>query len=137
MAIMTALDTLLTTLEGLGTPASELAATELRDLAGAKDGWQALALDVAAQAIEKHGPDGLKLATRQLTQLAEGKITVLDVADARTSHAILAAMEQDESVRRRDVRDYFAKLGTVVGSLGSVFLGSVVKGALGGIVKYK
>jgi len=123
---------LLASLTALGDPAAELAADELRDLATDADGWEALALNVAAQAVIDHGPDGIKLASTQLIELVEGRRTELDVADARTSHAILVAMEQGEKVRRRDIRNWFTKLGVVLGSLGAVFMSGVVSGALKG-----
>jgi len=129
-----ALTLLLAALHQMEDPAAERAAAELRELAGeATNTWQALALDVAAQAVQQHGPEGLHIALVQISQLADGKISQLDVADARTSHAILTAMERDEIGGRRAVRAWFTKLGIVLSALGAAFLTGVVSGSLGGL----
>lgn len=131
MAADKTLQTLLDTLTQLGDPAAELAADQLRALADkANSPWEALALDMAAQAVLDHGPDGVDLASQQIVQLLEGKRAELDLADARLSHALLAAMERQEGLNRRQVREWFTKLGKVFGALGVAFLAGVASGAL-------
>jgi len=128
---LSALDRMVDTLELLANPAADLAAKQLRDLAGGDDSaWEAIAIEVAAQAVEAHGADGLHLALRQVRLLAEGKTDFIDVADARTSHALLVALEKAEDVRRSQVRDFFCKLGEALGHAGAAMLARGVRGTI-------
>ena len=126
---------LLATLEALGTAASEAAADEIMEFAGEADSFSATALEVVAQAIEKHGQLGIDTAIGQIMAVVSGKLTELDVSDARSSHALLAAIEREEGLNRRKVREWHFEVGQILGSVGLALVSGVAMGALGALPK--
>lgn len=129
---MNPLEQLLAMLDVLATPAAALAARAIRDIIDEDDSeLEVLLLTVAAQAVSDHGPEGIQMATEQVRLLIQGKLTELDLTDARMSHAILAAAERKEGLDRRKVREIFTMIGHALGAAGVALLG----GALGGAIK--
>lgn len=126
-----ALDTLLSALDLLTEPAAVKAADELRKLATDSDSpWQSLALELSAQVVAEQGADGLRLLTRQLTDVMRGKADSIDVTDARVSHLLLAELEKSEIKDRRAAKRFMSQVGNVMGQLGAALVAGVVSGSI-------
>lgn len=121
-------DALAELLPELGKIGVDKAADALEDLADkTKAPWQKAIVKGIADAVDKHGPEGIDIAQKAIMSLIDGKDVELDFTDLRTAHALLGAMENAEADRKSEARDYLARVGKTAGTL----LGSFLRGIVG------
>jgi len=98
-----------------------------KDLAEGEDtAWKKAALALVANAVEKEGPGGLKLALDALDDLLNDQEPDIDWADLRVASDILAQLQNAEADKKSAVRDYLDKMGKSLG----VILAGVIKGLI-------
>lgn len=97
---------------------------QLRDLSSSAGApWQKLVLNLFAEAVEAHGPQGVELARKAMDDLLAGKPPKIDWANPRTASDIVAMLQNAEANERSAARDFFVKVGNVFGQI----LAGVVK----------
>jgi len=93
---------------------------------GADSGWKKAALALVADAVEKHGPAGIKMATQAIQDLLDGSAPNIDWADLEVASNILAQMENAEADKKDSTRKFLAEVSEVLG----VILAGIIKGLL-------
>jgi len=98
-----------------------------KDLAEGQDAaWKKAALALVANAVEKEGPGGLKLALDALDALMNDEEPDIDWADLRVASDVLAQLQNAEADTKSAVKDYIDKLSKTLG----VILAGVIKGLI-------
>jgi hypothetical protein len=116
----------------LGGKAVDKAKEELDSLAAdADDPTQALVLSLVADAVEELGPEGVKVARREVNKLLRGESPNIEWANPRTASDAIAVLQNAEREKKRLARDAVRKAGHILGKFGSIFFKAAVSGALG------
>lgn len=98
-----------------------------KDLSEGQDAaWKKAALALVANAVEKEGPGGLKLALNALDALMNDVEPDIDWADLRVASDVLAQLQNAEADTKSAVKDYIDKLSKTLG----VILAGVIKGLI-------
>ena len=98
-----------------------------KDLAEGQDAaWKKAALALVANAVEKEGPGGLKLALDALDALMNDEEPDIDWADLRVASDVLAQLQNAEADTKSAVKDYIDKLSKTLG----VIMAGVIKGLI-------
>jgi hypothetical protein len=123
------------TLESLiplvGNVAIEKAQKELSDLAAdADDPTKALVLSLMADAVENLGPEGIKVARREINKLLRGENPSIDWASPRVASDAVAALQNAERAERKSARQAVKKAGHLLCTFGALFFKAAVSGAL-------
>jgi hypothetical protein len=123
------------TLESLiplvGNVAIEKAQKELSDLASdADDPTKALVLSLMADAVESLGPEGIKVARREINKLLRGENPKIDWASPRVASDAVAALQNAERAEKKSARQAVKKAGHLLGTFGALFFKAAVSGAL-------
>ena len=112
----------------LGGRSLATADSALRDLqADADEPWKKAVVGTFADALEKHGPDGLKKAEEAIGSLIGGKEVDLDFVNLRTASDLLAVMQNLEADEKSKARDFTRRFGQSIGR----FVGSILRGVAG------
>jgi len=92
------------------------------------EAWKAMVLALVADAVKEHGVDGIVLAEEAIESLFKNEVPDIDWASPRVVSDLVAQMQNAEAGRKSQVRDYFTKIGDVLGILGV----GIIKGLLAG-----
>ncbi len=99
-----------------------------KDLAADQDQpWAQAALSLLADAVEKHGMDGIELARKAIDALFENKVPDINWASPRTASDFVAKLQNAEAGDKSAARDFFIKMGD---AFGQIFIG-MIKGLVG------
>lgn len=121
-------DALTKLLPQLGKMGVDRAANALEDLADkTKYPWQKAIVEGIADAVDKHGPDGIDIAQKAILALIDGKEVEMDFTDLRNAHELISAMENAEADRKSEARDFVRR----VGNSASTLLGALLRGIVG------
>lgn len=123
------------TLESLiplvGNAAVAKAQEELDALASdADDPTKALVLSLMADAVENLGPEGVKVAKREINKLLRGETPKIDWASPRVASDMVAALQNAERAEKKAARQAVKKAGHVLGTFGALFFKAAISGAL-------
>ncbi len=123
------------TLESLipivGNAAVAKAQQELEELASdADDPTKALVLSLMADAVENLGPEGVKVAKREINKLLRGENPQIDWASPRVASDAVAALQNAERAEKKSARQAVKKAGHLLGTFGALFFKAAVSGAL-------
>ena len=112
----------------LGEMGVKTLADKLTDLSNeATEPWKRAILALVADAIEKNGTEGIKLAYDAIEALIESKPPKIDWADLEVASDILAQLQNAEADRKSAARDFFARVSDDIGAI----LGGLIKGLIG------
>ena len=115
----------------LGGAAVSKAEKELSALSeDASDPTKRLVFSLMADAVEELGPDGVKIAKREVGKLLRGEPADIDWASPRTASDAVALLQNAEREQRKSAREAARKAGKLVGTFGSIFFKALVGGAL-------
>lgn len=89
-------------------------------------GWQKTILALIADAVDKHGLDGIALATQAIESLTAGKSPDLNWADLGVASDLLAQMENAEADQNTAAHAYLLQVSAVLGTVLSGILKSVL-----------
>jgi len=114
-----------------------LGAMGVEEAAKALDGWaedakdpmKKLILGLVADAVEKHGMEGLNKAKDAVLGLLEGKEVELDFTDLETASNALAMLQNAEADRKSAAEDFMVKVGETLGPI----LGALIKGLIASV----
>ena len=98
--------------------------TDLSD--SEQEPWKKTALNLIAQAVAAHGPQGVALALTAINDALGGKVPVIDWADLRTASDVLAQMQLVEAGNKSAVKDFLVKVSNVLG----IVLSGILQGLL-------
>ena len=115
----------------IGGAAVAKAQQELDDLAAdADDPTKALVLSLMADAVENLGPEGIKIAKREINKLLRGDTPKIDWASPRVASDAVAALQNAERAEKKSARQAVKKAGHLLGTFGALFFKAAVSGAL-------
>jgi hypothetical protein len=124
-------DTLESLIPLVGNAAIAKAQDELNDLASdADDPTKALVLALMADAVENLGPEGIKVAKREINKLLRGEAPKIDWASPRVASDAVAALQNAERAEKKSARQAIKKAGHILGTFGALFFKAAVAGAL-------
>lgn len=112
-------DALLTVLvEVLGRQGVEALSRKLEELAkGAGEPWQRAALGLIADAVERDGLDGLRLAQSAIEDALDGEVPDIDWASPQAASDLIAELQNTEAGSRSAARDFAVEMGDVLGQV--------------------
>lgn len=110
----------------LGQEAVTKLASELNALAIPSSGWKKATLALLADAIEKHGAQGIQLATQVVKDIQAGKAPKMDWADLQVASDILAELQNAEADQKATAHEFLETLSHI--------LGVILKGIIAGII---
>jgi hypothetical protein len=115
----------------VGNAAVAKAQEELKSLAtDADDPTKALVLSLMADAVENLGPEGIKVAKREINKLLRGETPDIDWASPRVASDMVAALQNAERAEKKAARQAVKKAGRILGTFGALFFKAAVSGAL-------
>jgi len=115
----------------VGNAAVAKAQEELKSLAtDADDPTKALVLSLMADAVENLGPEGIKIAKREINKLLRGETPDIDWASPRVASDMVAALQNAERAEKKAARQAVKKAGRILGTFGALFFKAAVSGAL-------
>ena len=115
----------------VGNAAVAKAQEELKSLAtDADDPTKALVLSLMADAVENLGPEGIKVAKREINKLLRGETPDIDWASPRVASDMVAALQNAERAEKKAARQAVKKAGRILGTCGALFFKAAVSGAL-------
>lgn len=113
----------------IGQPAADLLSAKLRELIGdGSPSWQKTVLALVADAIERHGVQGIDIALREIEAILDNKTPQIDWANLMVASDLVATLQKMEADEKSAVRDYLTKVGSVLGALFS----SIIRGLIAG-----
>ena len=96
----------------VGNAAVAKAQEELKSLAtDADDPTKALVLSLMADAVENLGPEGIKVAKREINKLLRGETPDIDWASPRVASDMVAALQNAERAEKKAARQAVRRLG--------------------------
>lgn len=111
----------------LGQAGVTALAEQLKDLAASTgQPWQKILLNLTAEAVEKHGPKGIDLARDAIDDMIAKRPPQIDWANPRTASDLVAALQNAEADEKSAARDYFVKVGHVLGQILTATVKSIV-----------
>ena len=111
----------------LGEMGVKALADKLDDLsAEAAEPWKKSVLALLADAVEKNGVDGIKMAYDAIEALINDEPPKIDWADLEVASDVLAQLQNAEADRKSAARDFFARVSEYIGAI----LGALIKGAI-------
>lgn len=111
----------------IGQAGVDLLTEKFQDLAADQDKpWAKVALMLLADAVETHGMQGIDLARKAIDDLLDNKVPEIDWASPRTASDFVAKLQNAEAEDKSAVRDFFTKIGEVLGPL----LTALIKGLI-------
>lgn len=111
----------------IGQAGVDLLTEKFQDLAADQDKpWAKVALMLLADAVETHGMRGIDLARKAIDDLLDNKVPEIDWASPRTASDFVAKLQNAEAEDKSAVRDFFTKIGEVLGPL----LTALIKGLI-------
>lgn len=115
----------------VGNAAVTKAQAELESLAtDADDPTKALVLSLMADAVENFGPEGIKIAKREINKLLRGETPDINWANPRVASDTVAAFQNAERAEKKSARQAVKKAGHILGTFGALFFKAAVSGAL-------
>ncbi len=115
----------------IGGAAVAKAQQELDDLAAdTDDPTKALVLSLMADAVENLGPEGIKIAKREINKLLRGDTPKIDWASPRVASDAVAALQNAERAEKKSARQAVKKAGKLLGTFGALLFKAAVSGAL-------
>ena len=100
---------------------------KLQSLVDSTDaGWKKTVLALVADAVEKHGVEGMALATKAVEDLLNGKAPDLNWADLAVASDLLAQLENAEADKNTAAHAFLVELSKVLGTVLSGILKSVL-----------
>lgn len=116
----------------IGSAAVAKAQRELDDLAAdADDPTKALVLSLMADAVENLGPEGIKIAKREINKLLRGEAPKIDWASPRVASDAVATLQNAERAEKKSARQAVKKAGKLLGTFGALLFTAAVSEALG------
>lgn len=113
-------------LPALGDQGVDALAKELDDQANNADApWKKALLNLAADSIEKHGPEGVRMASQAIEDLFDGKrgTKISDLTDdLETASDLLGALQSAEASRKSAARNFMRGLGQTLGTVTKGFI---------------
>lgn len=97
---------------------------QVTKLSANKTGWKSTALKLTAQAVDKHGPDGVQIAMKAIRDILEDKEPDIDWADLEVASDVLAHLQNAEADKKSEIRNFASQLSEAAG----VILAGVIKG---------
>jgi hypothetical protein len=114
----------------IGEAGVKMLADKLLDLsADATEPWKKSILSLVANAVEKHGALGIKMAYDAIESLVKDKPPKIDWADLEVASDLLAHLQNAEADRKSAASDFFTKLTTDLGAI----LGALIKGLVSAV----
>ncbi len=110
----------------LGQAAVTKLAGELNALAISSSSWKKATLALLADAVEKHGPQGIQLAMQVVKDIQAGKAPKMDWADLQVSSDILAELQNAEADQKAAAHEFLETISHI--------LGVILKGIIAGII---
>ncbi len=107
--------------QGVDALSAELAA----QAAKADEGWKEAVLDLLADSVAQHGPEGLRYAQEALENLMDGKRgrLISDITDdLETASNLLAELQNSEADRKKAVRRFLEAIGQILAAIAKGFL---------------
>lgn len=102
----------------LGQTAVDALAEELKTvLAGMDKGWKKTVLSLLTSAVEKYGPEGIKIALEAINDLMDGKSPDIDWADLRTASDVVARLQNIEADEKSAVKDWLIKVSDILAKI--------------------
>lgn len=90
----------------------------LEDLSADQDQpWKKAVLALLADAVKNHGPEGIEMARKAIEAILAHKVPKIDWANPRTASDIVAQLQNAEADQKVAARDFFVKLGEVLGKV--------------------
>lgn len=124
-------DTLESLIPLIGNAAVSKAQEELDTLStDADDPMKALVFAMMADAVENLGPEGVKVAKREINKLLRGENPKIDWASPRVASDAVAALQNAERAEKKSARQAVKKAGQILGTFGALFFKAAVSGAL-------
>jgi len=106
----------------LGQKVIDKITDELDGVIDKSKGWQKSVLALAADAIEKFGPEGIVMAINVVKDLKKNKVPDMPWANLRVSSDILAQLQNAEADKKTAAHDFLVKISNVFGLiLGGLF----------------
>lgn len=98
--------------------------------AGSKEPWKKAVLAMVGNAVEVHGPGGVKFAQAWLEDLIKGE-DVPDISwmELEVASDILSHLQNAEADQKAAAKDYLTKVGEVVGMVGAAVLKGLLQSA--------
>ena len=111
----------------LGDKGVEAVAAELDKQAdGADAPWKKSLLNLAADSIEKHGPEGVRMASKAIEDMFARKRSGTKLSDLtddlETASNLLAALQNAEADRKTAARSFLKALGQTLGQITKGFI---------------
>lgn len=108
--------------QGVGSLANELE----RQAGSAGSAWEKALLNLAADSIAKHGPEGVRMASKAVEDLfarKRGGTRISDLTDdLETASDLLAALQNAEAARKSAARNFLRALGQTLGVVTKGFI---------------
>lgn len=116
----------------LGSAGNLVVQKELEKLSdAAQEPWQKTVLALMGDAIEKNGPEGIKIAQDALGRLAKGKPPHIDdFASLETASDFLATLQNAEKKRRKEAHNFAVAAGKSIGTIMGALVKGLVKSAM-------
>lgn len=103
-------------------------ASQLSDLKSSVDApWKRNLLGAAEILLREQGPSGLQLLRNAVDAVASGKAPDLHGLSMSAASDVLAALQEKESMQRKQTKDFLDKLETSLVKVASVVLTTVFK----------
>lgn len=114
-------------LPDIGDKGVKAAAGELDKQANKADApWKKALLNLTADSLEKHGPEGVRMASKAVEDLFAGKRSGTKISDItddlETASDLLAALQNAEADRKTAARNFLKALGQTLGTLTGGFI---------------
>lgn len=91
----------------------------------AKEPWKKAILQLAGDAVEQYGPEGLKHVERLIDRIGDDDEPDMEFASLRARSDYLAALQNMEAEQKSAAKDFFKAMGQK--------LGIILKGILAGL----
>ena len=88
--------------------------------------WKRATLAMLADAIDKHGMEGIELAQTAIKRMMKGKKPDISWMDLETASDVLAHLQNAEVDEKSDAKDFLTQVGKSLG----VLLSAVIKGLI-------
>jgi len=124
---MTAVSSLISLMEVIGTPAATEAASMLKVMVEQTDSFRSLVAEAVAQSVRKNGLDGIERAQNQIKSMVNRRDGRGDVDFSDTlALALAAAIDREgDALNRMVVREQVALLRTAFTTVGAALYSSI------------
>jgi len=90
--------------------------------------WKTTVMEMIAEAVEKHGLDGIESVRKAFKRMSQGKEPDLSFVNLRTRSDALAIMQNAEANQKKKVNDFLVIVGESLGMILKVVIKGLLKG---------